>query len=131
MSIMEQNNAWPSRPSAAKNAHEFAHKARQKEGGLWNFLTWAFFISQALGGDQFIGAAAAATAEGDPQGRKSDGSDDVAKNSVSGSRPAARAAMRAKRRGGPPGKDTPRIQTLRRTARRPVEVCRLARAGQG
>jgi len=51
------------------------------EGGLWNFLTWAFFISQTLGGDQFIGAAAAATAEGDPQGRKSDGSDDVTKNS--------------------------------------------------
>lgn len=81
MSIMEQNNAWLSKAESAKNAHEFAYKARQKEGGLWNFMTWAFFISQVLGGDQFIGAAAAATTDGDPQARKSDGSDDVAKNS--------------------------------------------------
>ena len=81
MSIVEQNNAWLGKAESAKNAHEFARKARQKEGGLWNFMTWAFFISQVLGGDQFIGGAAAATAEGDPQGRKGDGSDDVAKNS--------------------------------------------------
>jgi hypothetical protein len=80
MSSMEQNRAWPSKAEAARNAHEAAQKARQKEGGLWNFLTWAFFISQTLGGDQFIGAAAAATAEGDPQARKGDGSDEVAKN---------------------------------------------------
>jgi hypothetical protein len=80
MSSMEQNRAWPSKAESARNAHEAAQKARQKEGGLWNFLTWAFFISQTLGGDQFIGAAAAATAEGDPQARKGDGSDEVAKN---------------------------------------------------
>ena len=36
MSIMEQSRTWPSKAEAAKNAHEFAHKARQKEGGLWN-----------------------------------------------------------------------------------------------
>ena len=64
MSIMELNSAWPSKAESAKTANEFAHKARQKEGGVWNFMTWAFFISQVLAGDQFIGAAAAATTEG-------------------------------------------------------------------
>ena len=78
---MEQTSAWPSKAESAKSAHEFAHKARQKEGGLWNFLTWAFFVSQALAADQFIGAAAAAATDGDSQARKGDGSDDVTKNS--------------------------------------------------
>jgi len=80
MSIMEQNSAWPSKTEAARDAHEFSHKARQKEGGLWNFMTWAFFISQVVAGDQFIGAAAAAATDGDPQARKGDGPDDVTKN---------------------------------------------------
>jgi hypothetical protein len=34
-----------------------------KERGLWNFLTWSFFISQVLAAEQLIGAAAQAAPE--------------------------------------------------------------------
>ena len=40
--------------------------ASHKERGLWNFLTWSFFLSQIASAELFVGAAAHAAAEGDP-----------------------------------------------------------------
>ena len=33
---------------------------QQREKGLWNFLTWSFFISQIMVAEQFLGSAAKA-----------------------------------------------------------------------
>ena len=46
---------------SADGAKESAARSRHKEGGTWTFLTWAFFISQLIGSEQFVGAAAAAS----------------------------------------------------------------------
>jgi hypothetical protein len=40
-----------------------APQSRNREKGLWNFLTWSFFISQVLAAQQLIGASAAHAAD--------------------------------------------------------------------
>ena len=38
---------------------DLARQERQKERGLWNFLTWSFFLAQFVSGEPFAAAAAA------------------------------------------------------------------------
>ena len=41
---------------------DLERQARQKERGLWNFLTWSFFLSQVIADSPFAGAAVASSA---------------------------------------------------------------------
>jgi hypothetical protein len=55
---------------------------RPREKGLWNFLTWSFFISQVLVAEQFIGAGAKAAEGTDLAARDSSASLDPARSAA-------------------------------------------------
>jgi hypothetical protein len=54
-------------------APEVERQARQKERGLWNFLTWSFFLSQVIADGQYTGAAAASSAHAEETSEHSGG----------------------------------------------------------
>jgi hypothetical protein len=51
---------------------DFERQARHKERGLWNFLTWSFFLSQVLAEGQYTGAAMASTVNTEEASEQSD-----------------------------------------------------------
>jgi hypothetical protein len=59
--MLDQGRTFQSRISSRLDAKEAAAKApvsRQREKGLWNFLTWSFFISQIVAAQQAAAASA-------------------------------------------------------------------------
>jgi hypothetical protein len=45
------------------------HAAERREKGLWTFLTWSFFLSQAIAADQALAASARAAQDGEESSR--------------------------------------------------------------
>lgn len=71
--MLDQGRMFQSKSSSRADAKEAAAKgpaSKQREKGLWNFLTWSFFISHIVAAQQVAAASAmAAEASADDAGR--------------------------------------------------------------
>ena len=66
--MLDQGRTFLSKSSSRADAKEAAAKgpaSKQREKGLWNFLTWSFFISHIVAAQQ-VAAASAMAAEASP-----------------------------------------------------------------
>ena len=69
---LQRMNRTPDQPKAAA-----VQATERREKGLWTFLTWSFFLSQAIAADQALAASARAAQDGDESSRADHGASDA------------------------------------------------------
>jgi hypothetical protein len=69
---LQRMSRTPDQPKAAA-----VQATERREKGLWTFLTWSFFLSQAIAADQALAASARAAQDGDESSRADHGASDA------------------------------------------------------